>query len=419
MKIFTHIRCIAIITIAFLASNPSAQAEELDTTVDILVKQTQADANGQFENGTISYKSYEDIDILADDIGDTFEAGLAIGPYGSLFELFLTPIGEDSMSEEPYATKFVSAFYTPRATAELAITSADTSPGYTRTREDEPFAVTISGLANDQWIAIKDDEDTPEITWDPFEVKATRFYTAVDELNVDVQTTELEITSPTEGKLNVETSTSSSLSFNNAFKVIQPQAGRSYETFTIEGVINQYEGENVYVDIASETIKIWPTAKGEILNEFDQPLRGNKITKALPKVSFNVWHLYPKSDTFIVIYKLKDEFKYLAGTDNKTVAQIAILDNLDNYDKTKTFTQADDDYVLSLDTVYPQGAESTPREIILFIWDELIPEDGIYSVAVYTKTPFEASIETAEHIAHAYIEVDRTIEIKGSVITSE
>jgi hypothetical protein len=410
MKTFTHIRNIAITSIAFLGSHPSVHAEEVDTTVKVLVKQTQHDKNGQ-PTGLTDYKWYASIDILGADLGDSFTAGIPVGPYGSMFELYVEPLGETEMSGEPNATKFVSAYYTPMATATLEIISADKSLGYIRTREDEPFAVTISNLANEQWVNIKDDEDTPidEITWNPFDVRVTRSRTEVNEINVDVLTTQLSIASPLDGKLNVLTPLLTT-TFNEAFKMITPPITRGYETFELEGATSRYEGEDVYLPITSKTIKIWPTAKGEILDEFGEPLRGKRITKSMPKVQFKLWHLYPKSDTFIVIYKLKDD---VDAEDTEK------LDNLDNYSKTKTFTKADGDYIISHDTSVPQGTEEIPSEMTLFIWDDLIPNDGIYSVAVYTQTPFELSVEEAVLIAKAYIIVDRTIEVKGSVITSE
>lgn len=410
MKTFIHIRNIAITSIALLASLPCAQAEELDTTVKVLVKQIQYDKNGQ-PTGLTDFKWYENVNILGDNLGGSFAAGLPIGPYGSMFELYIEPLGETEMSGEPNATKFVSPYYTPIATSSLEIVSADKSVGHTRTREDEPFAVIVSNLANEQWLAVKDHEDTPidEITWNPFDVKVTRSRTEMNELNANTAITELPIDTPSEGKLNAETSATVE-AFNTAFAEITPEITRGEETFEMTGASSSYEGEVVYLPMTSKTIKIWPKAKGTILDEFGEPLRGKRITKSMPKVQFNLWHLYPKSDTFIVIYKLKS---------NVDVEDTAKLDNLDNYDKTKTFTQEDGDYIISLDTDIPQGTEEVPSEMILFVWDELIPDDGVYSLAVYTKTPFEASVEEAVLIENAYIIVDRTIEVNGSVITSE
>jgi hypothetical protein len=74
MKIFTHIRYIAITSIAFWGNHPYVHAEELDTTVKVLLKQIQYDKSGQ-PTGVTDFKWYTSIDILGDNRGDTFTAG--------------------------------------------------------------------------------------------------------------------------------------------------------------------------------------------------------------------------------------------------------------------------------------------------------------------------------------------------------
>lgn len=388
MKIFKSLRYTAIGFATFLAS--FTQANALDTTVKVMVRQMQVDADGNTidasgnPTGLSIDKYFNEIDLLeGEQVKEgSFTALIEIGEYGSMFYLYVESLESGELEE--LASKFVSAYESPIATAEIVISSQDDYVPV-RTRADETFSLKITTL-NETWKSDVADGSAPEISWNPYTVKVTPSYNVTDDS--DAVTATFEQTST---YLNSE-STASNVYQDSRITVI-PSPSRGKEIFTIEGVSQKdSSGNDMYKPIDEVSIEIWPVAQGK----FEGVQNGDTFTKSMPNITAKVWHLYPESKTYLEVFKLN-------GDTYEFYVRPPVADKLD-YDVTMAASS--------------HGTESQPNEIVLTNWDSQIQNNGTYALKVFTVTPFHnGEPELVTEVTG--IVVDRQITLKGGIITSE
>lgn len=392
MKIFIHFQSLAIASLALFISLTSVNAAQ-DSTVQLLVRQIQEGPTAHIK-GLSADKYFQNIDLLAGNQlkEGEFTALIPVGPYGSTFYLYIQSLDPN---EPPYllATKFIAAYETPIATADFKIISEDEYVPI-RTRSDKPFTVEINTF-NQKWTDDLTAGTTPVITWNPYTVRVTPSYKVLNDVNT---VTEIKNLDPV--FLNAENIGENN--FSTTRLTVIPSPGRGQETFIIEGVSQKdLMGNDIYKPIDAGTIHIWPTAEGA----FDGIQSGQTFTKSMPNVTAELWNLYPKSTSYVEIYKLNDQNK--DGVQNSG-------EKYELYVKPKVAVPP----ALEFTADVPQGTKLKPRQIILTNWDSEIQHNGTYALKVFTITPFNnGAPELITEVTGLL--VDRKVVIKSSIINAE
>ncbi|BDS08516.1 hypothetical protein NT6N_35560 [Oceaniferula spumae] len=290
---------------------------------------------------------------------------MPVGPSGSTYALYAKGLEPDEtiyLLDEKYV-----AAYTPEAT--ITITSED--PHLTpRTRADEPFTVDVNvkGL-------LTPGEGVPEAALNVYFEQSTLKYDDVLDR------------APTDG-------TAEEVLNDDFFIVENSDLQRTGMTKLTSPVFFKERGEEIFrayalpdadldwLQIASGRIQVWPIADVEITG-IDPNV---KITRSLPDLTINLTDLYPDSKTTVQIYKGSQAL----GTTGTQIAGAEIVYN----------------------SIVPQDGQILVRN-----WDSYAVDDGTYTLEVITVTPFDN--RAPERLAWVTFYVDRTIEMKGSVISSE
>jgi hypothetical protein len=147
------------------------------------------------------------------------------------------------------------------------------------------------------------------------------------------------------------------------------------EVFTIAAKVG--------IDVAatvldSVRIQIWAIARGSLSG-----LDPTVAYEAIPPVSITLEDLYPASTTYLRVYK---------GAPASAPSEVTKVR----------------DSVVILDDAVPGN-----REMVLTTLDDLMDEDGKYTLELIHQTPFGADL-----MDQITIEVDRTLEVRGSIYST-
>lgn len=295
---------------------------------------------------------------------------LAIDPGGARFELW-TFVNDELVASSSYMLdqKYVST-YTP--VAEVRLATEDPYAVVPRTRADRPFNVTVTpyGLLP---------ADTPDAADASKMVTLTRH---VQSYGVDGTGENLDRTQATllnQVTLNENKTHWFQYSINSI-----PGADRSkirgeerFSVFTLE----HRDGEYLVppAQLATVTMQVWPVAEGSIsgLNN------GDVLRFDTPLITLDYKDLYPDSRTYAQLYPGAPAL----GTEGRVISGSAI-------------------------PIY----ESVPqnRTLVLDRWDTFIDQDGQWTMELLTETPFGI-----DRLAYVTFSINRSIEVQGSVTTSE
>lgn len=302
-------------------------------------------------------------DVAVSPTGETLSP-LAIDPDGARFELWTikstTPPQEFLLAEQ-YVGTFV-----PQAT--LQITSEDPYATIPRTRADRPFVVkfTVSGLLSDA--------GAPAAAKSVELLHHVQSYGTGNGVGIDrslaslIQTTAVNQNSPANIPFEV----------NGEIKV--PGANlaklRGEERFTVMS-LNDYQVPPQV--LASQFVQVWPVADGSIAGITP----GQLIRFALPNVTLTVKDVYPDSHTYAQVYK--------GGLQNGVEGVIVpgsskVINDTVPQDLTLVLT--------GYDSAFNEGG------------------DGQWTMELLTVTPFGV-----DRLSHVTFQLDRTIEMNGTVTT--
>ena len=301
---------------------------------------------------------------------------LAIEEGGARFDLYT--VNSQTLEERLLDTTFVGTV----PSAVVLIESLDTTSAIPRTRADQPFKVklTISGLLPDQPAA---PAVSKSVTLSQY---AQDYGVGGDGVGID-PSTEILLTQPVSIKINtVEPLTLEC-------PILVPGANRAklrgqqrFEVRTVDDTLGATGAPSQ--QLSSEYIQVWPVADGTITGIAN----GQKLRFHFPQVTLTLNDLYPKSTTYAQVYKGMP-------TSGKTGFQVTgsqlIVNEPAPVNGTLVISPAD------LETV--------------------IDSNGIWTIELVTFTPFgvERMRDPAENISAVWFEVDRTINVNGSVTTIE
>lgn len=289
------------------------------------------------------------------------QSPLAINPNGARFELWT--VRSNPLTSYLLDTTYVNS-YVP--VADIEVTSEDPYSVIPRTRADRPFTVrvNVNGLS--------DDPTAPAAAQS---VKFLRHVQAYPGEGNGKNVDRGQATLLSQGSLNANGEhvleyQITSIPGTNRAKV------RGEERFSIFSM-EDYQAPESQLD--SAFIQIWPVADSSI-SGIDP---GQVIKGVAPQVTIDLNDLYPDSWTYAQVYQGDPAL----GTEGTIVPGTSIL----------------------IDS-------STPRseKIRLKDWDEVIREDGNWTLEVLTVTPF--GIDRLEHLS---FQVQRKIRFNGSVTSVE
>lgn len=296
------------------------------------------------------------------------ESELAIDPGGARFELW-TFAENDLATRYLLDHKYVST-YTP--VAEVRIATEDPYDVIPRTRADRPFNVTVtpSGLLP------ADMPDTPDASKMVTLTRHAQSY-GIEGIGENLdrsQATLLNQVTLNENKTHWFQYSITSIPGADRTKI------RGEERFTVYSLDHHQEDYNVDASqIATLTMQVWPVAEGSIsgINNGDV-LRFNT-----PQITLNYIDLYPDSGSYAQLYPGLP----VLGTEGKVISG--------------SFVPGD-------------GRFPVDRTLVLDRWDTQIDQDGQWTMELLTKTPFDI-----DRLAYVTFTINRSIEVQGSVTTSD
>lgn len=301
----------------------------------------------------------------------TQPSDLAINPGGARFEMWtvanITP-PVSYLLDTAYVGTYVPV-------ASVSIQSEDPYLPIRRTRADRPFSVDIevSGLLN----GASDPAASKS-------VKLTRHVQSYGVGGTGINLNRSQAILLSQASINTNGTQTLGYSLTSV-----PGADRSkvrgeerFTVFSIEDNRIGSDGLSYLVpetQISSQFIQIWPVADGSISGIAQNAM----IRFALPQITLTLNDLYPDSTTYAQIYKGDP----VLGTTGKVVPGSSLVIN-----------------------------DSLPQNRVLAIsnWDNVIMEDGRWTMELLTVTPFGV-----DRLAHVTFNVDRTIEMNASVTTIE
>ncbi|MFU8894399.1 MAG: hypothetical protein ACNA8L_12315 [Luteolibacter sp.] len=290
---------------------------------------------------------------------------LAIDPGGARFELWT--ILNNPFTEFLLDSKYVST-YTP--VAEVVIVSEDPYKVIPRTRADRPFDVLI------ETNGLRSEADAPEAS------KSVRLRRHVQSYGID-GTGEGIDRSPETGQASLlqEVFLTDNQIHHFSFPVTAVPGEdrtkvRGEERFSVF-TIADYQAPSS--QIASMFVQVWPVANASISGMSD----GESLRFSTPQLTFTYEDLYPDSRTYAQLYPGAPAL----GTEGKVIPGSAIV-------------------------IY----DSVPhdRTLVLDRWDTMIDQDGQWTLELLTATPFGI-----DRLAYVTFNINRSIEVQGSVTTSE
>ncbi|NWK54420.1 hypothetical protein HW115_02275 [Verrucomicrobiaceae bacterium N1E253] len=398
MKTFQSHHSAAIACAAMLASMSLVSASN-----DSFIKQWQlSDDGSRVCVSTIYFAGPND----GSSSSGTKTSEQTVGSAGSYYELWTDGIGSDNSTNYLLDTAYVAP-YAPEST----ITFSSGDPYATaRTRADESFWVHVG---------VKDlmapDTGAPDSA-----------------LNVYFQHTALAYDSSTNGAAAgaEEAFIQDAYINDNGTIHLEGASQLANEGVTADdpdGIAYKQRGEDIFrsyafvrdgtassgLQIAEGKIQIWPIAEASIYLKDYEP--DATLTRSLPDIEVSVTDAYPYSTTYVLIYKGQ---KDSSGRDSAQV--------IEAYRRSFPST-----------TTVPQNLSIT---IPATNWTAYVPDDGTYTLEVVTHTPFEGlaypststdtdgnNILDTDHLptsgglrlVHNTFTVDRTVQVKGNVISSE
>lgn len=288
---------------------------------------------------------------------------LAIDPGGARFELWT--VKSDPVTVYLLDTKYVGT-YVPMASIAITTEDPNTYNAIPRTRADRPFIVdiTTSGLRSE------DSAPAPSKS-----VKLLRHVQSYGAGGNGVGIDRSQATLIHQVMLTNNAVHRLSYAINSV-----PGADRSKvrgeERFSVFSLADYQAPES---QLASMFVQIWPVADGSISGIASEQL----IRFKLPQLTLTLNDLYPDSRTYAQVYK--------GGVQNGVQG-----------------------------TIVPGSAlivfEGAPQNRVLTVdnWDGAIDEDGRWTLELLTATPFGI-----DRLAHVTFNVNRTIDVNGTVTTIE
>jgi len=292
----------------------------------------------------------------------TQQSPLAINPNGARFELWT--LKADPLTSYLLDTTYVNS-YIP--VAEINIRTEDPYDVIPRTRADRPFDVdvTVTGLSADP--------DAPDAAKS---VKLLHHVQAYPGNSVGDDIDRSDATLYSQGSL----ADNDTHTLNYTVTAI-PGADRSkvrgeerFSVFSLE----DFQAPESQLD--SEFVQIWPVPDATVAGL----AAGEVITETLPNVTVTINDLYPDSYTYVQIYSGPQ----VLGTEGTIIPGASYL----------------------LDRSTPRNR----KRLRIRNWENLVPEDGEWTIEVITITPFGA-----DRLSHVSFTADRTIEVRGSVTSLE
>lgn len=291
------------------------------------------------------------------------QSPLAINPNGARFELWT--VKASPLTSYLLDTTYVNS-YIP--VAQINIITEDPYETIRRTRADRPFSVdiTVSGMSADP--------DAPEAAKTVKLLHHAQSY-GVNGTGSGLDRSQASLLS--QGSL--ENNGTHNLSYDvNAVPGAVRTEVRGEERFSVYSLEDFDAPES---QLASEFIQVWPVAYVPWITgmEDNDVLRGKA-----PMVKVRLKDLYPDSWTYVQVYPGAP----VLGTSGTIVPGSSFL----------------------LDSSVPRKGKTIRAKN----WDEVIADDGEWTLEVITITPFGA-----DRLAYRTFEVERTISLNGNVTSIE
>lgn len=283
--------------------------------------------------------------------GDTYEK--------ASFELFAKGSAWDN--NVYFLDKKVLGFYLPKAT--VRVVSQDPAIPV-RTRADKPYQlqITTSGMTTDA--------DAPLSAQ-----KVLFTHTGINFTGKYVQGDNVEYLMNSFYTGNV------SPSYTPVYTRLVPMAptkAMGIERFTVSSLSDS--GTSTTSILASQQLIVWPVTEATVTGVIE----GETIKDFLPNLRIELKDLYPKSTTYVQMYRGAPALGTLGDV---------ILSTLRVHD-----------------TVVPQN-----EIITLTNWDNFLVDDGVYTLEVITETPFDGG--APERLAYVSFNVKRNIMVRGQATT--
>lgn len=289
------------------------------------------------------------------------QSPLAINPNGARFELWT--VKASPLTSYLLDTTYVNS-YIP--VAQVNIITEDPYETIRRTRADRPFSVevNVTGLSDD-----------PDAEPAAMSVKILHHVQSYGPGGKGKNIDRSLATLLSQGSLNNNGEHILSYDVNAVPGAVRTEV-RGEERFSVYS-LEDYEAPES--QLASEFIQIWPVAYTTVTGlDNDDVIRGKA-----PTVKAVLKDLYPDSWTYAQVYKGPP----LLGTVGTVVPGSSVL----------------------IDGAFPRN-----RTIRAKNWDDLMDEDGEWTIEIITITPFGA-----DRLAYRSFEVERTISLNGNVTSIE
>lgn len=288
---------------------------------------------------------------------------LPIDPGGARFELWT--VNSDPLTAYLLDSTYVGT-YTPVATSYVVTEDTGNDNVIPRTRADRPFQiyVTVGGL--------RSGEDDPEAS------KAVQLMRHVQSYGEDGTGADVN---PDQAILhgNVLIDENGQFLLNYGLTSIPGQdlsKIRGEERYSVYS-LKDYQAPAS--QLTASTVQIWPVADGVIAGI----TAGDKVRYQMPPLTLTLNDLYPSSTTYAQVYQGNAQL----GTTGQVVPGSAVV----------------------LNEAIPQD-----RVLVLDDYDDVIPEDGIWTLELLTQTPFGI-----DRLGFVTFEVDRTMKVRGTFSTIE
>lgn len=300
-------------------------------------------------------------DVQVNQVGQQLSP-LSINPGGARFELW-------TVRNSPVASflldhKYVGT-YVPQAS--VRILSEDPYAVIPRTRADRPFTVevTINGLLPNDPAA-------------PTAAKAVTVRRYLQSYGEDGTGVGIDRTQAT---LHAETMLVNNQTYPFSFSLTRIPADnrlkvRGEERFT---VMSLEDYQTAASQLASQFIQVWPVADAAIAGLSN----GDRVRFTVPPIEITLNDLYPNSETWAQVYKGDPQL----GQTGTVVPGSAVV-----------------------------VADALPQDRVVRIKNctACFDDDGRWTIEVLTKTPFGL-----ERLATVWFDLDRTLQVNGSLTTIE
>ncbi len=327
-----------------------------DARSENIVRQTQLSSGVQYDF------------ITGNDQG-TAQSSLPIEEGGASYELFARGSAWDTNLY--FLDRKIVGFYLPKS--EIILETEDQTHewaganGVRRTRADRPFSVAIR-----VWGLTPNDPEAPDAAKKTLYTHTAQNY---DDTYTPNGNAEYTLASYYMGNSNPEITP-----VYTQLTPASPTKAMGIERFTVSTLKDETVRQTSIVD--EKMLIVWPISEAFI--EGMEP--GAKIRDNLPKIIVRYKDLYPASLSYMQIYKGPENL----GTVGTLIPSTQRWHN----------------------TTVPQN-----EVISLENWENLIPEDGTYTLEILSCTPFDNW--QPERLSSVTFSVNRKIKLNGQVTTSE